>query len=60
MKTDPVSSLKREVAATLPVDEDFVAPPARLVRLSMICVMLAMILAALSQTVVATILPTMV
>ncbi len=60
MKTDPVSSLKREVAATFPVDEDFVAPPARLVRLSMICVMLAMILAALSQTVVTTILPMMV
>ncbi len=41
-------------------DQDFVAPPPRLVMPAMICVMLAMFLAALSQTVVATTLPLMV
>ena len=37
--------------------DGFVPPPRRLVTLSMVCVMLSMFLAAMSQTVVATLLP---
>ena len=41
-------------------EEDFSPPPARQVRLSLVCVGLAMLLAALSQTVVASIMPLIV
>ena len=44
----------------LPTGGEFVPPPKRLVVLSMTCVLLAMFLAALSQTVVATTLPLIV
>ena len=60
MKTDSTYGLEQKAAPALPADRDFVALPRRLVVLSMACVMLAMFLAALSQTVVATLLPLMV
>ena len=43
-----------------PADQPFVPPPRRLVALSLVCVVLSMFLAAMSQTVVATLLPRMV
>lgn len=59
METD-ASGPAGEAPAVRPADGEFVAPPKRLVTLSMVCVLLAMFLAALSQTVVATVLPLMV
>ena len=60
METDAAPGPPTEAAGALPADGEFVPPPKRLVTLSMVCVLLAMFLAAMSQTVVATILPLMV
>ena len=60
METDAAPGAPTEAAGAPPADGEFVPPPKRLVTLSMVCVLLAMFLAAMSQTVVATILPLMV
>lgn len=60
MEADTASGPPEKAAATIPTDGEFATPPKRLVVLSMVCVLLAMFLAALSQTVVATLLPIMV
>ncbi len=60
MTTEAAAGPEREAPAPSPADTDFAALPGRSVTLSMVCVLLAMFLAALSQTVVATLLPLMV
>ncbi len=61
MKTGSVSNPEKEASGPSSApDQTFVAPPRRLVMPSLVCVLLAMFLAALSQTVVATLLPLMI
>ena len=60
MEPDTAPRPTGEARVALPMDDGFVPPPRRLVTLSMACVMLSMFLAAMSQTVVATLLPFMV
>ncbi len=59
MMTDSGASQTSD-STTIKPQNQFVALPKRTVTLSLVCVLLAMLLAALSQTVVATILPLMV
>ena len=60
MTTDEAPRPAEEAQAAGPADGGFVPPPERLVKLSLVCVVLSMFLAAMSQTVVATTLPLMV
>ena len=60
METDAPPRPSKEEETPLPTDAEFVPPSRRHVVLSTVCVVLAMFLAAMSQTIVATVLPLMV
>lgn len=60
MATDTGPRVTEDARVSRPADRGFVPLPGRLVALSMVCVVLSMFLAAMSQTIVATLLPIMV